>query len=340
MNHDLQAELPPGQQLCAAGKWPVVGERTARNDSSPWTVTVSGLVAHPLTLSLAEIQASAHHELTVDIHCVSRWSKLGVRFRGILLEELLTRAGSLDEARFVSLVARSDRLHSTSLELADALELRTLIAVEADGQPLKPVHGGPVRVVVPGRYFYKSLKWLERIEVLAEDRLGYWEADAGYHNIADPWLEQRFIAPSITKQEAARLIAGRDFSGRDLRGIDASGRDLAGLNARGALLRDADFRGANLQDACLVDANLSLAHFNGADLRGADLTGADCEGTDFAGADLRGTKLRALSLFGASFTDERTGQSATLDATTDVDPALIDNLTPDQSAFIRKLGLG
>ena len=211
------------------------------------------------------------------------------------------------------------------------------MAYESNGNPLPVDHGGPLRLIVPGRYFYKSLKWLERIELLAEDRLGYWEAESGYHNTADPWREERYMAPALDKQEAARLLAKRDFSGRNLRSIAAAGMDLAGLSARGALLRDADFSRANLRGACFDGANLSNARLVGADLRGATFLGADVEGADFTGADLRGADLTGASLFGATFCDESAVPpcGATIDATLRVAPDQLDALTPPQAAFLR-----
>jgi DMSO/TMAO reductase YedYZ molybdopterin-dependent catalytic subunit len=181
--------LPPNQQLVAPGKWPVVGEKASRADAAPWRVDVTGLVAAPRGWTLDELRALAPVEQVVDVHCVTRWSQPGMRFGGIPLARLLEPCAPLPSARFVSFVARSERAHSTSLPLAEALDLGTLVTLTRDGEPLAPAHGGPVRTVVPGRYFYKSLKWLERIELLAEDRLGYWEAEAGYHNRADPWRD-------------------------------------------------------------------------------------------------------------------------------------------------------
>jgi hypothetical protein len=258
----------------------------------------------------------------------------------VLLADVLQAAQIAPEARFVSFVARSERAHSASLPLDDALRLETLLALEVEGMPLPTEHGGPVRTIVPGRYFYKSLKWLERIELLSEDRLGHWEATAGYHNTADPWLEQRYIAPSLTKQQAQALIAARDFSGRDLRGIVAAGHDLSNLVARQALLRDADFRRCDLRRACFDQANLTNAHFDSADLRGAMFRGADLEGTNFAGADLCGADLTGASLFGASFVLERDGQAiagsgARFDVATLVDTGQIEALTPIQQMFVR-----
>jgi hypothetical protein len=271
----------------------------------------------------------------VDIHCVTRWSKLSVEFIGVPLAALIGRSCPTADARYVSFVACSDRDHSTSLPLTDALSLGALVALEAEGRPLPVEHGGPVRMVVPGRYFYKSLKWLERVELLSSDRLGYWEREAGYHNQADPWQEERYLAPAMSKWEMAVVLATRDFSGRDLRSIDARGHDLIGLTARGSLLRDADFRGCVLRGACFERANLANAHFQGADLRGASLVSADLEGTDFVGADLRGADLRGASLFGATFRADGTSLAqAQLDGTTLFDAASLEQLTPLQLEYV------
>jgi len=329
--------LPPRQQLVAAGKWPTVGETAPAAWREPWQVAMAGFVERPCVWSVAELCALPQVEHVVDIHCVTRWSKLGVTFGGVPLAALLKSAGVQRQARFVSFVAHSERDHSTSLMLDDALRLDTLIALSIDGRPVPIERGGPVRVVVPGRYFYKSLKWLARIELLEHDRLGYWESTAGYHNVADPWREQRYIASGLSKQEAARRIASRDFSGADLPGIDAAGRDLTGLNARGAILRDADFRRCQLESACFDGANLSNADFRGADLRDATFMGADVEGADFSGADLRGADLRVASLLGVSFVAEEPEHAAArFDGATRFDPSTLAGLTPEQEAYVRK----
>jgi DMSO/TMAO reductase YedYZ molybdopterin-dependent catalytic subunit len=332
--------LPPHQQLAAPGKWPAVGERAPADRTGPWLVSVGGLVASPLAFSLVQLSALPQAERRIDIHCVTRWSKPAVPFGGVPLRDLLDRCRPLPEARFISFVARSERNHSTSLPLDEALALGALVALTAEGRPLETVHGGPVRTVVPGRYFFKSLKWLERIELLAEDRLGYWEAEAGYHNVADPWREQRYMAPSLDRREVRELLARRDFSGRDLRGIEAGGMDLAGLMARGALLRDAHFERSVLRGACFDGANLSNAHLEGANLRGATFAGrADVEGADFRGADLRGADFTGASLFGATFVPEPGDTEgwgpARLDAGTRLDAAAVETLTPHQQHFIR-----
>jgi DMSO/TMAO reductase YedYZ molybdopterin-dependent catalytic subunit len=184
-------ELPPGQQLAAAGKWPLVGEKTPREIPQLWTVELCGLVARPRTWTLDELAALPRVERSIDVHCVTRWTKFSMLFGGVPLSVLLDACEPLVTARYASFVSHSVRDHSTSLPLDVCRALDVLIAFDAEGQPLSSEHGGPVRTITPGRYFYKSLKWLKRIELLADDRLGYWEAEAGYHNEADPWREHR-----------------------------------------------------------------------------------------------------------------------------------------------------
>ncbi len=341
----MDPRLPPHQQLAAPGKWPVVGERAPRREDRPWRLEVAGLVAEPRSWTLEGLRALAWVERDVDVHCVTRWSVLGARFGGVRLLELLEACAPRPEAQFASFVARSDREHSSSLPLTAVRELDPLVALTHAGAALDAAHGGPVRLVVPGRYFYKSVKWLERIDVLAEDRLGYWEREAGYHNEADPWREQRYLAPELDRQQVRNVLAARDFSGRDLRGIDAAGRDLEGLDARGAALRDARFQRAVLRGACFDGANLSNAHLEGADLRGARFRAyegvtADLEGADFRGADLRGADFTGASLFGVTFCPEPGDREpwgpARMNATTVIGEEAVAALTPLQQEFVRR----
>lgn len=328
--------LPPGQQLVAPGKWPIIGEREPAGDASPWSVSIGGFVEREETWTLDELWSMTQLKRTVDLHCVTRWSKLGVPVGGVPLEELLAHAVPTSDAAFISFVARSERGHSTSLSLADARSVGVLLALEYDGKPLPVEHGGPVRVIVPGRYLYKSLKWLTRIDVLAEDHLGYWESTAGYHNHADPLQEQRYIAAGVSMQEMRRLLATRDLSGRDLLGLAAAGHDLAGLVAREALLRNSNFAGCVLTGACFDRANLSNADFRGADLRRATFIGADLEGAELAGADLRGTDFTGAALTAASF--QRPPLEAILDASTRFDKAGLAGLMPAQLDFVQRSG--
>jgi DMSO/TMAO reductase YedYZ molybdopterin-dependent catalytic subunit len=329
--------LPPGQQLAAPGKWPVVGERESAPSPADWRVSATGLVDNPRSWSLDELRELPQETRRVDIHCVTRWSILNAVFTGVPLATLLADVRPTRDAGFVSFVSHSPRGHSTSLPLEDALRLGVFLALTFDGKPIEPGHGGPVRSVTPGRYFYKSLKWLAGIELLAEDRLGFWEASAGYHNRADPWNEERFIASGISKQEAARLFAGRDISGRELLGLDGSDRDLAGLQARGAVLRNTNFQRAQLQGADFSGANLSNACFIDADLRSASLANADVEGANFCGCDLRGADFRGASLFGSSFVDAGHPTAAIFDANTRIDAAAIEALLPQQAEFVRRI---
>lgn len=335
----LHPRLPPNQQLVAGDRWPYVGERSCLPVDGPWMIHVTGLVKRPITIPLVQLAQFPQTQITTDIHCVTRWSKFDVTFGGVLLGDLLKSAEPDPAARFVSFVARTERQHSSSMPLDRALKLGTLLATSFEEQPLPSDHGGPVRGVVPGKYFYKSVKWLERIEILEKDRLGFWESDAGYHNGADPWLEQRYIAGSIDRREAARLIETRDFSGMNLLSLDASQRDLRGLNASNALLRNANFSRANVSESRFQGANLSNANFRYADLQGADLSQADLEGADFAAADLRCADLRGSSLFGASFCDldpenDAIDAAARLDGSTRVDIESLDRLTKPQKEFV------
>ncbi len=293
--------LPPNQRLAAPGKWPVVGEKSPRIDSSPWSVTVSGLVNIPLTFSKEAISSMPQVEREIDIHCVTRWSMPGAKFTGVTLRSILEICSPLPEAKYVSFIARSERNHSSSLPFETALNLDVLIALEFDGKQLDTIHGGPIRTICPGKYFYKSVKWLERIELLSEDKLGFWEAESGYHNVADPWHEQRYITSHIDKNLLQRLLVSRNISDQDLLSLEAQGRELTGLIARNALLRNANFGRSELSGACFDGANLSNANFRYANLRNASFVNADVEGADFTGADLYGVDLLGASLFGTTF---------------------------------------
>jgi DMSO/TMAO reductase YedYZ molybdopterin-dependent catalytic subunit len=336
MTHE---QLPPGQQLAAPGKWPVVGEREPAPRQGDWDIQVSGLVEFPRRWSLEELSALPQETRTIDVHCVTRWSILGASFTGVPLERLLAASRLQPDGKFVSFVAHSARSHSTSLSLSDALELGCLITLRFDGQPISIEHGGPIRIVTPGRYFYKSLKWLARIEILAEDRLGYWEGFAGYHNRADPWLEERFIASGISKQEAAKLFADKNISGMELLGLDGSDRDLRELQARGSILRNANFQRAQLQGSDFTDANLSGSRLMHADLRNALLVRADLEGANLSGSDLRGADLRGASLFGVSFVEDSpagTEATAIFDEKTRIDASALDQPMPRQAEFLAR----
>lgn len=333
--------LPPNQQVLRGDRWPVVGEKGPCNDDAPWTIKLSGSVIQPRTFTLDELQALPQVTQVVDVHCVTRWSKLEMQFTGVALSTVIGTAASpqwSDSARYVSFLARSNRNHSTSLSLRELLEVAPLIAFQAEGQPLATEHGGPVRMVVPGKYFYKSVKWLAGIEFLVDDRLGYWESEAGYHNGANPWQEERFIGCSLSKREAAKLIMSRDFAHRELLGISAASRKLDELKAHSALLRNADFRGSQLNQADFRHAKLCNAQFQEASLQHASFENADLEGANFSSADLSGANLSKTSLFGTTFCEfDANGQpvaGARFSHETRFSLESLDALTPDQRAFV------
>ncbi len=326
--------------MAAPARWPIVGERLPAASDQPWSLTIAGLVQSGRCWSLDQLQSLPQLSATVDIHCVTRWSKPCMQWSGVLLERLLDAVGVLPEAKFVSLIARSARQHSTSVPLADALSLGAIVALGCQGQPLEIAHGGPIRLVMPGRYFYKSLKWLQRIELLQHDRLGHWEATAGYHNGADPWAEQRYLASDLDRRQVAQLLVSRNLAGRELRGFDAAGHTLIGLNARAALLRDANFSHTDLQRSCFDGANLSNAHLPHANLQGASLVNADLEGADFTGADLRGANFNGAFLTAATFVSPDwpapAAHVAKIDAQTQFDSAALQQLMPQQAEFLSR----
>jgi DMSO/TMAO reductase YedYZ molybdopterin-dependent catalytic subunit len=180
--------LPPGQYL--TDKWPVLHAGSVpRTDLQTWDFRVFGEVETELVLTYDELQALPQTEITADIHCVTRWSRFDTSFTGVRWHELAQLAKPKPSARFV--LAHAEQGFTSNIPL-DALEdEHSLIAWEADGEPLTPDHGWPLRLVVPSRYFWKSAKWLRGLELLAVDQPGFWER-YGYHNDADYWKEERY----------------------------------------------------------------------------------------------------------------------------------------------------
>ena len=183
--------LPPGQ--IETRKWPVLhAGRVPEVDLARWRLEVAGLVARPLSLTWDELDALPRQETLCDIHCVTRWSRLDNLFGGVPVQSVLALAGVLPEARFVLVHAAHG--FTTNLPLADLDREANLLALTHGGEPLTPEHGGPVRLLVPHLYFWKSAKWVTGLELLAEDRAGFWE-EGGYHMRGDPWGEERFRRP-------------------------------------------------------------------------------------------------------------------------------------------------
>src|SRR3954465_1614448 len=182
------ARLPPGQYLTE--KWPVLHAGTVpKTDLAGWDFKVFGEVEEPLTLTYDELQALPQEEITADIHCVTPWSPFDTSFRGVHWRELAQRVRPKPSARFV--LAHAEQGFTSNLPLEILEHDQSMVAWEADGAPLEPDHGWPLRLVVPTRYFWKSAKWLRGLELLSADQPGFWER-YGYHNDADYWQEQRY----------------------------------------------------------------------------------------------------------------------------------------------------
>ena len=182
------ARLPPGQYLTE--KWPVLhAGGLPQVDLATWDFKVWGEVQGPLTLSWEEFAALPTVEVTQDIHCVTRWSRFDVTFGGVPWSAIRDRVGPRPGANFV--IAHAEQGFTTNVPVR-FLELEgAMLATHADGEPLTLEHGWPVRLIVPGKYFWKSAKWLRGLELSAADKPGFWER-YGYHNDADPFEEQRY----------------------------------------------------------------------------------------------------------------------------------------------------
>ncbi len=181
--------LPPNQ--ARTKKWPVLDAHgPPRIDLDTWMLGVSGLVKSDLSFDWKEFRALPRVRVFADMHCVTRWSRLGNVWEGVATREILMRAEALPEARFV-VVHGYDHGFTTNLPLEAFASEDVLLADTHDGQPISLEHGGPLRLVVPRLYAWKSAKWVKRIELVSEDEPGFWEL-AGYHDVGDPWKEERF----------------------------------------------------------------------------------------------------------------------------------------------------
>jgi DMSO/TMAO reductase YedYZ molybdopterin-dependent catalytic subunit len=186
---EARHRIPPGQ-YDTGSSWPVLTAEVAPHlVPERWSVSVDGLVTSPTTWSWDEVRALPGSSYEGDIHCVTTWSKLDTRFAGVSVDTLLEQAGPLPEAAYV--MAHATTGYTTNLPLADLTGGKAWLVWESDGKPLAPEHGGPVRLLVPHLYFWKSAKWVTRLELMAQDRPGFWEQN-GYHDRGDPWLEQRY----------------------------------------------------------------------------------------------------------------------------------------------------
>ena len=180
--------LPPGQHLVK--NWPVLdlGQQPIIAIDS-WRLEVGGLVETPLDLNWAAFQALEQGTMVTDIHCVTTWSRYDNKWKGVSTRDLLDLAMPKAEAGYVMLTSYDG--YTTNLPLSDFAAEDAILATAWEGLPLTRDHGGPMRLVVPHLYFWKSAKWLRRIDLLPADKAGFWEKN-GYHMYGDPWREQRY----------------------------------------------------------------------------------------------------------------------------------------------------
>ena len=201
--HTGPDRVPPGQYT--TDKWPVLSYGdTPRIDPAKWKFKISGLVAAERTFSWQEFQALPRVRITADFHCVTRFSTLDNGWEGVASGELLRHVQVDPEASHVLVHCYGG--YTTNLPLEDFLSERALLADRHNGKPLPIDHGGPVRLVVPHLYAWKSAKWANGVELLSEDRRGFWEEN-GYHTYGDPWQEERFSSQETREAYQVRRRA-------------------------------------------------------------------------------------------------------------------------------------
>ncbi len=183
-----ESRLPPGQYL--TDRFPVlhVGDVPTYKPGE-WSLTIDGLVDEPFTLSLDELRALPSTEIKTDIHCVTKWSKFDMVWAGVRVRDLFEKANISNNATHV--MGHAEYGYTANVPLADLMRDDSLVVYQYEGEDIEPIHGGPVRLLVPQLYFWKSPKWLRRLELCDADAPGFWEQN-GYHMYGDPFLEQRF----------------------------------------------------------------------------------------------------------------------------------------------------
>jgi DMSO/TMAO reductase YedYZ molybdopterin-dependent catalytic subunit len=199
------ARLPPGQSPTT--KFPVL--TVGPNADVPrdrWLLSVHGEAEAPFVLRWDELMALEQVDVTCDIHCVTRWSKFDTRWRGVRVRTLLERARPRPHATHV--MVHSHGGYTTNVPLEALLDDDALVAHSFDDAPLEPDHGGPARLLVPSRYFWKSAKFISALELMAGDRPGFWE-DNGYHNDGDPWREERHSVDPLAARGLRRSARDR-----------------------------------------------------------------------------------------------------------------------------------
>ncbi|HEY7037301.1 MAG TPA: sulfite oxidase-like oxidoreductase [Methylomirabilota bacterium] len=207
---DPARRTPPGQVLTK--KWPVLTYgRTPRFDPKTWSFRCFGRVEREVRWRWEEFLALPRTEVTCDIHCVTHWSRLDNRFEGVSISEIVKRVDPKPEAKYVMVHADPD--YTTNLPLSDLVDDDALLALRHDGHDLSPDHGGPLRLVVPKLYFWKSAKWVRGFEFLDVNPPGFWEVN-GYHMHADPWAEERYSDQETHAMQRMRAEAARRLRAR------------------------------------------------------------------------------------------------------------------------------
>ncbi len=184
---DGRPRVPPGQRVLERLK--PMGGRAGSSHARDFKLRVHGEVNRTVELDFRQLLELPQVELTLDVHCVTGWSLLGARWKGVRLTDVAERAGIKDSARHVIIEAAHG--YTANVPRGDALKPDVLLTYEHEGRPLAPAHGAPVRALVPDLYFWKSAKWLSGLRFARRDAPGYWET-RGYHNHADPWREERY----------------------------------------------------------------------------------------------------------------------------------------------------
>jgi DMSO/TMAO reductase YedYZ molybdopterin-dependent catalytic subunit len=184
---DGRPRLPPGQQ--AVERIPDMGGVEGTATTADWRLRIHGEVEKPVVLSYADLLNLEQVDIVCDVHCVTGWTLLDSRWRGVRLETILAVARPRSSAGFIIFEAPAG--YTSNVPIGDAQQENVILAHSFFGEPLPRAHGAPVRVVVPDRYFYKSVKWIEAVKVSAHDEPGFWES-GGYSNSADPWTVDRY----------------------------------------------------------------------------------------------------------------------------------------------------
>jgi DMSO/TMAO reductase YedYZ molybdopterin-dependent catalytic subunit len=206
----VAGRVPPGQHLTQ--KWPVLTYgATPRFNPRIWTFRCFGLVEQEVVWTWEEFLRLPQVEIVSDVHCVTHWSLLDNRWKGVHIRELLRSVRIKPEA--VAVMIHADPGYSTNLLLHELIDDDVLLALKHNGRDLEPDHGGPCRLVVPKLYFWKSAKWVRGFEFMNVNAPGFWEEN-GYHMHADPWKEERYSNQETRAMQQMRAEAARKLRGR------------------------------------------------------------------------------------------------------------------------------